>query len=142
MIRRWSHIHSLATGLAFGLVLDREALVIFALGIAAGVGAVYLGRFARGFGRSARKIATTAAATAEQRERLVEAEIARKRAAAAEATARAEHHVRRAEEQRAAERKARWEGARDGGWLDRERDDRPTTILGIELDDALPERAS
>ena len=133
MIRRWSHIHSLATGLVFGLVLDKEALVIFALGIALGVALVFLGRFLRGFGSTARKVATTAAATAEQRERLVEAEIARKHAAAAEATARAEHYVRRADEQRVAEKRARWEGARDGGWLDDDDGERPKTILGVPV---------
>lgn len=140
MIRRWSHGHSLATGLVFGLVLDREALVIFAIGVALGAAIVWGSRSLRSLTRGAKSAAAVVAATAEQRARLAEAEIERKQAAAAEARARAEHRTRTVGEQKAAERRAYWTGARDGGWLDD--DERPKTILGVELDDVLPERAS
>lgn len=129
MIRRWTHIHSLATGLTFGLVLDREALVIFALGIALGVIVVVGWRKLKAAGRFAR---SAGAELVGVRERLTEAEIERKLAAAAEARARAEHRVRTAGEQKVAERSAYWKGARDGGWLDDERE-RPTTILGVPV---------
>lgn len=126
-MRRWTHLHSLATGLVFGLVLDKEALVIFALGIALGAGVVF------GWGRLKALLGWTREAAhgiAGAAERYREAEIERKLAAAALDRTRAENVVRTAAEQREAEKRAHFAGARDGGWLDD--DDRPTKILGVE----------
>jgi Sec-independent protein translocase protein TatA len=99
MIRRWTHVHTLATGLVFGLVLDREALVIFALGIALGAGVVFgwskLRRLA-GWSRGAVSGALSSV------ERLREAEIERKLAAAMMDRTRAETRLRAAKEQEAA----------------------------------------
>ena len=126
-MRRWSHIHSLATGLVFGLVLDKEALVIFAMGIALGAGVVFGWSKLRQLAGWSREAAGTALSSVE---RLREAEIERKLAVAAEARTRAETRRRTAGEQEAAERRAYWTGARDGGRLD---DERPSTILGVPL---------
>lgn len=126
MIRRWTHLHTLATGLVFGLVLDKEALVLFALGIALGVIVVIGWRKVRQLAGWSREAAAGAVSSIE---RLREAEIERKLAAAEEARARATARLRRTSEQEDAERRAYWAGARDGGKLD---DDRPTTLLGIE----------
>ena len=129
MIRRWTHVHSLATGLVFGLVLDKEALVIFALGIALGAGIVFGWSKLRallGWSREAAHNVTGAV------ESLRAAEAERKLAAAAELRSRAENRVRTAGEQKRAERSAYWKGARDGGWLDDERE-RPTHILGVPV---------
>lgn len=116
-MKRWSHIHSLATGLVFGLILDREALVLFALGILLGAALVFASRYARravGFVREQTSRLSSARADALlAKARLDEAEAARKLAAAAELTARAERHVRTAKEQEAAERVAYLRGAAD-----------------------------
>ena len=128
MIRRWSHVHSLATGLVFGLVLDRQvifvAVIFFAIGVAVTVGWSKL-RALLGWSREA------AAGALSSIERLREAEIERKLAVAAEARTRAETRLRRAGEQEAEERRAYWRGAVDGGRLDD--DDGPKTILGVPV---------
>ena len=133
MIRRWNHIHSIATGLVFGLVLDKEALVIFAMGIALGVAVVLSWRFLGRFSRSARDAAALVA-------RKTEAEIERKRAASELDRARAEHRVRTAGEQKRELDRRYFEGARDGGVVERSRswgweedDEQPETILGVPV---------
>lgn len=127
MIRRWTHVHTLATGLVFGLVLDKEALVLFALGIALGVAGVIgwcqLRRLA-GWGRE------TAQHAARGLEELRAAEADRKRAAAEELRTRAATRLRRAGEQEAEVRRSYLAGARDGAaddWT------RPDTLLGLEV---------
>ena len=128
MIRRWSHVHSLATGLVFGLVLDRQvifvAVIFFAIGVVVTVGWSKLRQLA-GWSREA------AAGALSSIERLREAEIERKLAVAAEARTRAETRLRRAGEQETAERRAYWSGAVDGGRLDD--DEGPKTILGVPV---------
>ena len=114
---RWTHIHSLAAGLVFGLVLDREALVLFALGIAFGAGGVIASRYARraaGFVREQGSRLSTARAEAHAAKAELDlAEAERKRAAAAELVSRAEHRVRTAKEQEAAVRTSYLRGAAD-----------------------------
>lgn len=127
MIRRWTHIHSLATGLVFGLVLDKEALVLFALGIALGAGIVFGWSKLRSLLGWSREAVSGALSSVE---RLREAEIERKLAVAAEARTRAETRLKRAGEQEVAERRAYWQGARDGA---PEHDDVPATILGVPV---------
>jgi hypothetical protein len=126
MIRRWTHVHSLATGLVFGLVLDRQAILLFALGLALGAGIVFGWSKLRKLAGWSREAAAGALSSVE---RLREAEIERKLAVAAEARTRAETRRRTAGEQEAAEKRAYWSGAVDGGQL--EGDDRPKTILGV-----------
>lgn len=136
MIRRWTHIHSIATGLAFGLVLDKQTLMIFALGIGLGAAAVLLWGKLRAAGRFAR---VAGGELAGLRARLTEAEIERKLAAAAEARARAENRVRTAGEQRTELDKRYFEGARDAAAGERVRpwdwqeEQAPETILGVPV---------
>jgi hypothetical protein len=136
MIRRWTHVHSLATGLVFGLVLDKEALVIFALGIGLGIALVLSWRFLRGFSRAAKSAAGEAKLVADLAAEKTRAEIARKLAAADEARSRAEGRRQTIAEQDERERRAYWAGARDG---DAGRTDRPKTILGIDVAEAMGE---
>lgn len=144
MIRRWTHLHSIGTGLVFGLVLDREALVIFFLGLALGVALVVAWRFVSRFTGWARRAAPAAAEVIALRDRKTEAEIERKLAAAEEARARAEHRVRTAGEQRDAERRAYYAGARDGSpeqvkqWDWQDADAPPETILGVPVPQREP----
>jgi hypothetical protein len=129
MIRHWTHVHTLATGLVFGLVLDRESLLTFGIGLILGAGLVlgfhYLRRLL-GWGRS------TAQQAAAGVEDLRRAEADRKRAAAEELRARADHRLRRVGEQEAAERSAYYAGARDGGRLEQDWP-RPAEVLGVEV---------
>lgn len=137
MIRRWTHIHSLATGLVFGLVLDKEALVLFGLGIALGVAIVVGWSKLKAAGRWGREAVSAVAGSTE---RLREAEIERKLAVAAEARARAEHRVRTAGEQKTELDRRYFAGARDAAagesvrsWDWREDDEPPATILGVPV---------
>lgn len=114
---RWTHAHSIAAGLVVGLALDREALVIFAIGVGLGiavvVGARYLRR-AAGFVREQGSRLSDARAEAHlARARLDEAEAERKLAAAAELRARAERYVRTGAEQKKAEDHAYRQGVAD-----------------------------
>ena len=124
---RWNHAHSIATGLVFGLVLDREALIVFVLGVAIGVVSVIASRYARratSFVREqASRISAARAEAHAAKTALDLAEAERKRAAAAELASRAEHRVRTAREQEAAVRTAYIRGAADDEhhrelWLD------------------------
>lgn len=132
MIRRWTHVHTLATGLVFGLVLDREALIIAVLMFALGAGTVIGWRQLRrlaGWGRE------TAQHAAHGLEELRQAEADRKRAAAEELRTRAATRLRRVNEQTEAERRAYLAGARDGGTPASYDDgERPGTLLGIDLE--------
>jgi hypothetical protein len=136
MIRRWTHVHSLATGLVFGLVLDREALVLFALGIALGVAAVVSWKKIRQLAGWTREAAGGALSSIE---RLREAEIERKLAVAAEARTKAENRTRTAGEQKRELDRRYMEGARDAGseritpWGWAAEDERPETILGVPV---------
>lgn len=124
---RWTHAHTLATGLVAGLALDREALVILALGVTIGVAGTLGARYARravGFAREQGSRLTAARAEAHAaKTELDRAEAARKLAAADELAARAARYVRTAREQEAAERTAYLRGAADDEhhrelWLD------------------------
>lgn len=132
MIRRWTHVHTLATGLVFGLVLDREALIVFGLGLVLGVAIVIGWRQVRrlaGWGRE------TAQHAAHGLEELRQAEADRKRAAAEELRTRAQNRLRRAAEQVEAERRAYLAGARDGDRPASYDDgERPGSLLGIDLE--------
>jgi hypothetical protein len=102
-VRNWSHLHTLASGLVFGLVLDRQALVIFALGIVLGavivLGARYARRAVTFAGEQAGRLSAARAEAHAAKARLDEAEAERKLAAAAELRARADARVRTAREQ-------------------------------------------
>lgn len=110
MIRQWGHGHTLAAGLAGGLLLDRHVLYVFALGLIIGALIVYSSRTLRSIGRAGAGKAAELHALAVDKLR---AEIERKRAAVEEANAKVEHRIRRADEQRAAEKKAYIQGAID-----------------------------
>ena len=103
MIRQWGHGHSLATGTVVGLLLDRHVLYVFFLGFIIGALVVYSSRTLRALGRAgASRAAELHAATVDGI-----------RARAAKANAEAEHRIRRADEQAAAEKKAYIQGAID-----------------------------
>ena len=108
---RWSHGHSVAVGIAGGLILDRHVLLIFALGALLGIAGVLSTRFLRAAGHvAASRGRELHDATLER----LRAESERKRAAATEAREKAAHRIRRAAEQAAAEKKAYIQGAIDG----------------------------
>ncbi len=99
----WTHGHSIATGFALGLVLDRETLVVLVIGVALGAGLVLASRYFRrvvsfAHEQGSRLSSARAEAHAAKAE-LDLAEAERKRAAAAEHLARAERYVRTAKEQ-------------------------------------------
>jgi ribosomal protein S13 len=108
---RWSHGHSVAAGVAGGLILDRHVLLVFALGALLGGIGVLSTRFLRAAGHTVRARAGELHAATLERMR---AETERKQAAAAEAREKAAHRIRRAAEQAAAEKKAYIQGAIDG----------------------------
>lgn len=103
MIRQWGHGHTLAAGLAGGLLLDRHVLYVFALGLIIGALAVYSSRTLRSLGRAAGHRAAE----------LHQATVERMRAQAADLTAKAEHRKRTKAEQDAAVKKAYIDGALD-----------------------------
>ena len=104
-MRRWTHGHTVATGFAGGLLIDRHALYVFVLGALIGGLIVYSSRTLRSIARAAgNRAAELHAATLE-----------RVRAQAAESRAKADQRIRRAAEQAAAEKKAYVQGAIDGG---------------------------
>jgi hypothetical protein len=121
-----------------GLVLDREALVVFALGAVLGIagtlGVRYARRAARFASEQAARFSAGRAEAAAAKARLDEAEAERKLATAADLRARADHRVKTAHEQERAERAAYMRGAADdehhraGTWPDGE--PWPETILG------------
>lgn len=102
-MRNWTHFHSIATGTVFGLLLDRHVLYVFFLGLIIGALVVYSSRTLRALGKAAgSRAAELHAATVDGM-----------RARAAKARADAEHRIRRAAEQAAAEKKAYIAGAID-----------------------------
>ena len=108
---RWSHGHTAAVGFAGGLVIDRHVLYVFFLGLLLGALVVYSSRTLRSVGRAgASRVAELHSLAVDK----LRAEIDRKRAATLEAEAKVEHRIRRADEQREAERKAYIDGAIDG----------------------------
>lgn len=104
MIRQWGHGHTLAAGTVFGLLLDRHVLYVFFLGLIIGALIVYSSRTLRALGKAA------GARAAELHAATLDGMHAR----AAKARADAEHRIRRAAEQAAAEKKAYIDGAIDG----------------------------
>ncbi len=111
-MKRWTHGHTFATGLAGGLLLDRHSLYLFLAGLVLGATLVYFSRRLRSIAHGAAEHARRVQALAVER---MEAETERKRAAAAEARTKAEQQLRRRDEQARAERKAYIEGYADGG---------------------------
>jgi ribosomal protein S13 len=108
---RWTHMHTGAVGFAGGLIIDRHVLYVFALGLLLGALVVYSSRTLRAVGRAgASRVAELHSLAVDK----LRAEIDRKRAATLEAEAKVEHRIRRADEQRKAERKAYIDGAIDG----------------------------
>ncbi len=108
---KWTHLHTIAAGFIGGLLIDRHVLYVFFLGLLLGGLVVYSSRTLRAIGRAAAGRAHELHVAAVDRMR---AETERKRAAAAEAVARADNRIRRASEQEAAEKKAYIQGAIDG----------------------------
>ncbi len=108
---RWSHGHSAAVGIAGGLILDRHVLLVFVLGALLGAGVAYAGRFLRAAKHVAvergRELHTATLAR-------LEAETARKLAAAQADEARAEHRHKTKEEWRKDVDRAYREGVADG----------------------------
>lgn len=99
-MREWRHFHSLAVGGITGVFLAGHSWILLFLGIMLGVvGTVGVRHLRRGLYLS---------------RELVAARIRHEDAAASELAARADHRIRARREQVEAERRAYWQGARDG----------------------------
>ncbi len=107
---RWTHGHTAASGFAAALLIAQHSLIVFVFGLILGAVAVIVWRNVHAITRAARQRAGELHTLTFER---VAAEAARKRAAAREADAKADTHLRRAAEQAEAERRAYWRGAVD-----------------------------
>ncbi len=108
---RWTHGHTFATGIAGGLILDRHVLIVFFLGAALSAAAIYGSRFLRAAAHTVSSHARELQAATLER---MTAETERKRAAAHEAEAKAEHRHKTHEEWKRDVDRAYREGVADG----------------------------
>ncbi len=107
---RWTHGHTAASGFAAALLVAQHTLIVAGAAFILGALAVVAWRNVHAISRAARQRAGELHTLTFER---VAAEAARKRAAAREADAKADAHLRKAAEQAEAERRAYWRGAVD-----------------------------